>query len=256
MPRKPAREVGRDVLAPLGVVEDQQPARVGPQPAKDGGGPDVLIGLVGLKEIQLAGEVGEGRGEHRRVLGGEPEDGVVVFGVAVGELDGQQRLADTAQAVDADRLRQRRAPEAASARSSASSSSDRPTKSGSGRRGTIQIGPLGADIETHPRDRRGTSHLHRVAAAGSGRPPSPRRIRPGRLPDGFNHNMFEIAIERPARPGRRSPDLATTRPRIPAVERGSKKMGILFVDTSGICIQLREFAALSLAQIRAISSAW
>jgi hypothetical protein len=105
----PARDVGLDNFSTLGVVEDQQPAQVGLQPAEDGGGPGALVGIGGLGQAQLAGEVGEGRRQGGRVLGGEPEDGVVVVGMAVGELDGHQRLADPTQTVDGGRLRQRRA---------------------------------------------------------------------------------------------------------------------------------------------------
>ena len=52
--RRP-RQVGLDVLAPLGVVEDQQPAGVRLQPAADGGDADVWSGSAGLGQAERRG---------------------------------------------------------------------------------------------------------------------------------------------------------------------------------------------------------
>ena len=99
-------QVGLDQGGVVGVVEDQQVARLAAEPAADGRGHLVAVAFVLLGQAQHLGQLAVAGGEAGLGVGADPEDGAVLVAVAVGILDGRLGLADAPQ--PGDRLRQRR----------------------------------------------------------------------------------------------------------------------------------------------------
>ncbi len=83
-----------------GVVKDEEPACVLPQPAPHGLDHEALVGVVFLRQVQRPGQGGIVGGQGRRFFGPDPPDEGVVGLVAVGVFEGQLGFADAAQAGD------------------------------------------------------------------------------------------------------------------------------------------------------------
>lgn len=95
-----ARRAPRQKLAqffgPFGVVEHQQPARVGVQPAAHGGHDDGLFARFSFGQAEILRQRGVIGGERDVVFGANPPDCVVFGGVAISVFDRRLRLAHAA----------------------------------------------------------------------------------------------------------------------------------------------------------------
>jgi hypothetical protein len=90
----------------VGVVEDQQVARLAAQPADDGRGHLVAVAFVFLRQAQHLSQLAVAGGEVGLGVGADPEDGAVLIAMTVSVLNSGLRLPDAPQ--PGDRLRQRR----------------------------------------------------------------------------------------------------------------------------------------------------
>lgn len=100
LPAAGPREVAAQVLCPVGIVEDQQPAVVAVQPASDRVDGGALFRLLPFRQAQGAGQRGVVGGEHGRFLAAQPPDQVEVLRMAVGVLHRRLGLANAAAAGD------------------------------------------------------------------------------------------------------------------------------------------------------------
>src|SRR5436309_15436242 len=92
-------EKGRERGGVAGVVENQEPSGLGLQPMFEGEDGRVEV-VLGMRKVEQAGEFGGAGLQAQGRLGIQPEDGLVLFAIAVGVLDGGLGLADAAQAGD------------------------------------------------------------------------------------------------------------------------------------------------------------
>ena len=80
------------------AIKDQQPARMGAEPADHGLTLDRLLSGVLLRQVEHSGQTCQGAVQRLRGTGRGKEHGAVAGGVAPGMLDRQPRLAHTAHA--------------------------------------------------------------------------------------------------------------------------------------------------------------
>ncbi len=84
----------------IGVIEDQQPARIGGQPLSNGKHNQHLIGLILLGKVEVLGDGYKIYDQGFTMLGANPEHIGILLSIAVGIFQSKLRFTDPAKAIN------------------------------------------------------------------------------------------------------------------------------------------------------------